>query len=246
MRTTRVELPPPRGAPDGACPTLLLAPDGGATRPAVVLLADIFGVRPAIVALAEELARDGHVVAVPDWLHRTDAGAPLRPDELARAEARAAWIQRVKPDVRTEDVLHDVEASLVHLAGERSGPAAVVGYCLGGRLALVAAGRLGDRVGAAAAYHPANLVSDAPDSPHGLAATTRARVYVGAADDDPSCPPAQLAALGEAYARAGVPHTVEVYAGARHGFVPADVPAHDAAATARHWSTLRSLLATLA
>lgn len=253
MPTTRVDLPPPPGAPDGACPTHVMTPDGPPSRASVVLLTDIFGVRPAILALGERLAREGHVVAIPDWLHRTGAGAPPSVDALGDAAARTAWIERVRPGIRSDDVTHDVAATLAFLDARAeapgagaAGPVGIVGYCLGGRLALVAAARLGARIGAVAAYHPGHLVTGAADSPHALASGLRARVYVGAADDDPSLPPEQLAAFGVALTDAGVPHTLETYAGARHGFVPADMPAHDPAATARHWASLRALFDTLA
>ena len=44
-----------------------------------------------------------------------------------------------------------------------------MGYCLGGGLALNAAGRFPDRVGAAASFHGGRIVTTAPDSPHLLA-----------------------------------------------------------------------------
>ena len=43
------------------------------------------------------------------------------------------------------------------------------GYCMGGGLALNAAGRFPDRVGAAASFHGGQIASEAPDSPHLLA-----------------------------------------------------------------------------
>jgi carboxymethylenebutenolidase len=46
--------------------------------------------------------------------------------------------------------------------------------------------------------------------------------------------------LERALAEAGVDHTIETYP-ARHGFVPADTPAHDPAAAEGHWETLLAL-----
>jgi len=54
-------------------------------------------------------------------------------------------------------------AYLDHLAARRCG---VTGYCMGGRLALLAAEAYPDRIAAAAAYPPGGLVGDAPDSAH--------------------------------------------------------------------------------
>ena len=60
------------------------------------------------------------------------------------------------------------------------------GYCLGGRMSLVAAGGLGRKVAAAASFHGGRLaVAGDPSSPHLAADRITATVYVaGAADDD--------------------------------------------------------------
>jgi carboxymethylenebutenolidase len=42
---------------------------------------------------------------------------------------------------------------------------------------------------------------------------------------------------------AGLRHSNEVYAGARHGYTMADTAPYDAAATERHFDALRDLLA---
>src|SRR5204863_5465006 len=60
------------------------------------------------------------------------------------------------------------------------------GYCMGGGLALNAAGRFPDRVGAAASFHGGHIASTAPDSPHLLAPSMKAKVYVAAAENDGS------------------------------------------------------------
>ena len=53
------------------------------------------------------------------------------------------------------------------------------GYCLGGGLALNAAGRFPDRVGAAASFHGGHIATTAPDSPHLLADAMEATIYIG-------------------------------------------------------------------
>jgi carboxymethylenebutenolidase len=143
-----------------------------------------------------------------------------------------------------EKLLRDTAAFLAHFAGEadvRPGKIGVTGYCMGGRLALCAAGHFPDRFAAAAAYHPGGLVTDAPDSPHLLAPKIRARVYVGGASEDQNFTDAQKQKLEEALTSAGVDHVLETYP-ARHGWVPSDTPVHDPAAAERHWQTLFALL----
>jgi carboxymethylenebutenolidase len=60
------------------------------------------------------------------------------------------------------------------------------GYCLGGRLSMIAAAGLG-RVAAAASFHGGRLaVTDDPSSPHLLADRITATVYVAGAVEDGS------------------------------------------------------------
>jgi carboxymethylenebutenolidase len=108
---------------------------------------------------------------------------------------------------------------------------------MGGGIAITAAGNFPGRFAAIAAYHPGNLATDAPESPHLLAPKLQARVYVGAASNDPTFPDAMKQRFEAALRDAGVELTIETYA-ANHGWVPSDTPVHDTAAAERHWQTL--------
>ena len=55
--------------------------------------------------------------------------------------------------------------------------------------------------------------------------------------------PEAVATLGEALTGAGLTVTNEVYAGASHGYSMADTDVYDEAATERHFTQLRALLA---
>lgn len=115
---------------------------------------------------------------------------------------------------------------------------------MGGRLSLIVAGHLGDRVAAAASFHGGNLAAaDDPDGPHHRAASIKATVYVAGASDDGSFPGEQRDRLEAALSSAGVSHTIETYPAA-HGFAVADNTTFDAAAAARHWDALTGLYAS--
>jgi carboxymethylenebutenolidase len=116
----------------------------------------------------------------------------------------------------------------------------ITGYCMGGRLALYAAGHFGERVTAAAAYHPGGVATDAPDSGHRLAAGIRGRIYIARAIDDATFDDDAKARLEDAYQAAHVDYELETY-NAKHGFVPRDTPVHDPVAAARHWQSLLAL-----
>jgi carboxymethylenebutenolidase len=93
-----------------------------------------------------------------------------------------------------------------------------------------------------AGFHGGGLVTDAPDSPHRAAASLKAEVYFGHADNDQSNTPEQIAALDRALDEAGISYRSEVYEGARHGYTMSDMPVFDEAATERHFGELFALL----
>ncbi|WP_412768579.1 dienelactone hydrolase family protein [Mycobacterium canetti] len=135
---------------------------------------------------------------------------------------------------RDADALLDYLASRPQVIGDRFG---VCGYCMGGRMSVVVAGRLPDRVAAAAAFHPGGLVTDNPDSPHLLADRISATVYIGGAENDPSFTADHAEKLDKAFSVACVPHRIECYPAA-HGFAVPDNPSYDAAADERHWAAM--------
>ena len=230
---------------DGRCPVHAFHPDGAGPWPAAIVYMDGIGMRPAVLEIAERLAtQGGYYVLLPDLFYRIgftgEDGARL----FATPEGIAEWKETVMPAASSENVMRDTEALLAHLDASdmvrHDGGIGITGYCMGGRLALHAAGHFGDRVAAVASYHASGLATDAPDSPHRLADRIRARVYVAGAIEDRGFDDAQKARLERALADAGVEHLVETY-NARHGWVPRDTPVHDPVEAERHWRTLLAL-----
>ena len=97
----------------------------------------------------------------------------------------------------------DYLAARPEVTGRRFG---VCGYCMGGRISVPLAGRLPDRVAAAASFHGGGLVTDTEHSPHLLADKMNALVYVGGAENDQSFTVDQAEQLAKALTAAGV-HT---------------------------------------
>ena len=118
-----------------------------------------------------------------------------------------------------------------------------VGFCMGGGMAISAAGRFADRFAAVASFHGGNLATDAPTSPHLQAPSIRAEVYAAGAENDGSYPPAMAERLEEAFRDAGVKHTAETYAGAAHGWMVTDFPVFDADLAERGWAAMLALFA---
>lgn len=246
---TRLDLPMPDGVADVLVASPDPVPDPGAddarrSLPGVLFVMDAFGVRPQIDAMAAAIADRGYVVLAPNVYYRRGR-QPLFPAELLRDPDRADerrermfdLLRSYSPDLWALDG----PAYLDHLAGlpgVAGGPARVVGYCMGGALAVRLAAARPDDVACAAAYHPGGLVTDADDSPHRLLPAVTALLYVGYADDDPNATPAQQAAFEEAAEAAGTRLVWEVYPGALHGFTMADLDCYDEEADERHRRTL--------
>jgi carboxymethylenebutenolidase len=229
----------------GVCPAYTAQPQGAAPWPAVLMFMDGIGIRPALLEMATRLATYGYYVLLPDLYYRAGAYEPMNAhtvfsDPQARGVLREKFFSVATP----AHVMADMPAFLDFLARQpevRPGGIASTGYCMGGCLSLIAAGTFPQRVVAAASYHGGQLATDAPDSPHRLASRMRARIYVAGAIEDASFPDDMKARLEQALRAAGVEHLIETYE-ARHGWVPSDTPVHDAAATERHWQSLRELL----
>ena len=228
---------------DGRCPTHVYHPDGRGPWSAVIVYMDGIGIRPALMEIAERIASAGYYVLLPNVFYRVEFDGSPGMKIFTDPELRRDLMTRVMPSASNANVMRDTEALLAHLAKQREAKTdriGVTGYCMGGRLAMYAAGHFGDRIGAAASYHGGGLATDAPDSPHRLAPQMKARVYVAGAIKDPNFDDAQKNRLEQALTEAGVDHTIETY-NALHGFVPRDTPVHDEAATAKHWQTLLAL-----
>ena len=230
--------------PDGTCPATLHIPEGSGPWPGLVMYPDAGSVRDTMQEMAQRMADYGYAVLLPDVYHRAGDWRPFDAATVFSDPPERERLMTMARSVTAEETARDAGAFLEFLAerpevaGDRVG---VFGYCMGGRMALLVAGRHPERVGAAASFHGGRLAdADNPDSPHRLADRVQAAVYVAAAQDDASFPPEQYARLDEAYTAAGVEHTMEVYPAA-HGFAVPDNPTYDSAADERHWAALRAL-----
>ncbi|MFN0026748.1 MAG: dienelactone hydrolase family protein [Acidimicrobiales bacterium] len=230
---------------DGECPTSVFTPTSqSGPWPATIFYMDGLGIRPVLFEMGQRLADAGFVVLLPDLFYRAGRYEPLDPKAVfASGDVRKA----LGPLMKSTDnrrAAQDTAAFLAYLesrpdvAGTKVG---TTGYCMGGAISLTAAGTYPDRIAAAASFHGGSLATDSELSPHLLAATMKARVYVGAADKDGSYPPEMAARLCEALMAASVAHRHDLYAGAAHGWTMSDFPVYDAPAGERHWNELIAL-----
>jgi len=229
---------------DGVCPAYLYRPKGPGPFPGAIVFMDGLGIRPAMLELGERLASHGYMVLLPDLFYRSGPYEPMDPHSVfSDPEKRKVLMEKYFAHATPENIMRDTPAFLDALAAQpdvKAGGFGVTGYCMGGFMALTAAGTFPDRFVAAASYHGARLATDLPNSPHLLAPKMKAKVYVGGAIEDASFPDDMKARLDEALTQAGVDHKVETFQ-AKHGWVFRDTPVYDEAAAERHWETLLAL-----
>ncbi len=229
---------------DGDCPAHVFTPAGTGPWPAVIFFMDGLAIRPTLFDMGQRLADGGFLVLLPDLFYRAGPYAPLDPKAVFASGDVRGSIAHLFGSTDNRRATEDTSAFLAWLdgradvAGKKVG---VTGYCMGGAIALTVAGTYPDRIAAAASFHGGNLATDDEKSPHLLAPKIRAKVYVGAADQDNSYPPEMAERLEKALSDAGVDHTCELYAGALHGWTMADFPVYNEAAAERHWSVLFDL-----
>ena len=220
-----------RNTDDGPMGLDLASPSGPA-RGGVVVIQEAFGVTAHIASIVDRLAAEGYLAVAPHVFHRS--GDPV----LGYGD-----FEVVKPHMQAltaAGIDVDVDAALDFLRGEGlvDGQIAIVGFCMGGSVALATAARV--RLGAAATFYGggisegrfgyAPLVELAP----GLLTP-----WIGFyGDADQGIPTPQVEALREAASRADVPTEVHRYANAGHGFNCDDREAYDPAAATDAWARM--------
>ncbi len=227
---------------DGDCPCHVMTPAGDGPWPGVIFYMDAGGIRPAVLDMAQRLADDGYVVLLPDLFYRHGPYGPFVPKEVFAGDVRAI-LGPLMATTGNDKAAQDTETFLAYLdtrrdlAGRKLG---AVGFCMGGGMALSAAGTYPDRFAAVASFHGGNLASDAPTSPHLFAPKLQAEIYIAAAENDRSYPPEMAERLEKALAQCGVRYSAETYPAA-HGWMKPDFPVYDHVAAERGWVEMLAL-----
>lgn len=229
---------------DGICPAALNIPDGEGPWPAVIMFPDAGGMRDTMRKMGERLSRLGYVVLVPDFYYRHGPYEPIDAQTAFQSRESMAQIMTMARSYTADMAVRDARAFVGYLDSrpeKAQGGIGTTGYCMGGRLSLMAAGALGNAVAASASFHGGNIAKeDDPDSPHHKASAITATVYVAGAVEDQSFPDEQKDLLERVLSAAGVAHTIDTYP-AHHGFAVPDNPTFDEAAAERHWVAMENL-----
>jgi carboxymethylenebutenolidase len=224
---------------EGQCPAHVFTSGSGRHDPAIIFYMDAGGIRPAALAMATQLSNAGYVVLLPDLFYRYGAYGPFDPTEVFKGDVGAV-LGPLMATTGNAKAAEDSAAFLAYLNSRsdvRGDKVGAVGFCMGGGMAIAAAGTRPDRFAAVASFHGGNLATNAFDGPHTYAARLKAELYIAAAENDDSYPPAMAAQFEHALDEARVHYRSKTYPAA-HGWMKPDFPVYDEAAANRGWREL--------
>jgi carboxymethylenebutenolidase len=160
---------------------------------------------------------------------------PRAPDNWAKVREQAG---KLSPSTNAVDAKAFVGFLDAQKSVSRKRKIGTAGYCMGGPMVVRTAAAMPNRIGAVASFHGASLANDKPDSPHLLIPQTKADYLIAIAENDDQKAPAEKEMLRAAFAAAGRPAEVEVYAGALHGWCPPDAKVYNAEQAERAWARM--------
>jgi carboxymethylenebutenolidase len=171
----------------------------GTPKGGIVVIQEIFGVNNHIRNVCDRFASDGYVAVAPALFDRQvrDFQSGYTPPEIEKARSFIA-----KPD--WDAMLRDTDAAIKEI--KSVGPIAIVGFCMGGSIAFLAATRLSG-LSAAVAYYGGRIVAFADEKP-------KCPVQMHFGEKDQSIPMTDVETIKQKRPDC----EIYVYADAGHGF----------------------------
>jgi len=192
------------------------ADPAGTPKAAIVVIQEIFGVNHHIRSVCDRLAAAGYVAIAPSIFDRIEPNftSGYTPDEVANARKFVA-----NPDWAA--MLLDTQAAID--AVKSVGPVGIVGFCLGGSIAYLAATKLSG-LSAAVGYYGGAVVRFADDKPK-----VPTQLHFG--EKDAGIPLTDVETI-----KAKRPDVeVFIYPGAQHGFHCDERASYDKASADTAW-----------
>jgi len=121
---------------DGEIPAYVARPSG-TPKAAIIVIPEIFGVNPGIRQKTDKWAEQGYLAVAPDIFWRFAPGVELNPDVEAELQEAFGYFQQYDP----ADGVYDIESTIKWIRAQGVAKVGCAGYCLGGRLAYMAAAR---------------------------------------------------------------------------------------------------------
>jgi carboxymethylenebutenolidase len=176
------------------------ADPSGAAKGGVVVIQEIFGVNHHIRAVCDRIAAQGYAAIAPALFDRQSPNfeSGYSPDEIANARKYVA-----NPDWGA--MMRDTQAAIDE--ARKVGPAAIVGFCMGGTIAFLAAAKL-NGLSAAIGWYGGQIAKNADEKP-------KVPVQLHFGEKDAAIPMSDVELIKQ---KRGGDCEIYVYAGADHGF----------------------------
>ena len=182
----------------------LATPEKG-SGPGIVLLQEIFGINQYIRDVADSYAEEGYVVLAPDLFWRLEPGVELDESDFEKA---FALYQKFDVPKAVEDIVATVAA--LRARPGCKGKIGALGFCLGGKLAYLAAAEAG--VDCAVGYYGVAIEQQLD-----LVPKIKCPLVLQFAAEDKFVPAAAVAEIRKAFAGRGNVD-IHVYPGVDHAF----------------------------
>jgi carboxymethylenebutenolidase len=203
-------------------PAFFARPEG-VKAPAVLIIHDVWGANDFYHDLARRLAVEGFATLLPDFFVRE--GPPANPSREAVMARRARNNQLTAMD--------DIGAAILWLQNTTSttGKVGTVGFCMGGTLAMLAAGRdpLPDATVVFYGFPAPQTTQMAPLAPMNEVEEVRSPMLGFWGEEDKGVGMDNLQRYDEALSRTGAIHDFTVFPNIGHGFLTfkPDAPAFE-------------------
>jgi len=197
-----------------------LATPPGRKGPGILLCQEIFGVNDHIREVADQYAEEGYFVLAPDLFHRLEPYVELGYGEEDFKKA-FGFYQRFDEDTAAKDIKSAV--GVLRRVKGCNGKVAALGYCLGGKLAYLAAARSG--VDAAAGYYGVYIEKNLKE-----AGKIKCPLLLHFAGNDRFVPPAAVAKIRKSLGKLADFESY-VYPGTDHAFNCPERPSYDRSAS---------------
>lgn len=155
MKTEHVKL----RAGDGHEFDAYVAKPEGAPIAGLVVIQEVFGVNAHIRSVVDGYAKDGFLAVAPALFDRVERGVELSYEGEDMQKA-----MRIRKHLNTDDMLRDTAAAIDYARGASGKKTGIIGYCLGGSIAWLAAIRF--KVDAAVGYYGGMIAQHAQEQPH--------------------------------------------------------------------------------
>ncbi len=129
----------------------------GKPRGAIVVIQEIFGVNHHIKSVTDRYAALGFVAIAPAMFDRAEKNFDTGYDQPSMEKGRAA-----RGKIQTEQLLLDAQAAID--AVKSAGKVGIVGYCMGGSVAFLAATRL-EGLACAVGYYGGQVAQSCEEKP---------------------------------------------------------------------------------